>query len=41
MITDNGRAISVGIHEKGVSTDRIVFMTLHAGGCGVFGGIWK
>ncbi|MFA9375695.1 MAG: type IIA DNA topoisomerase subunit B [Lachnotalea sp.] len=31
-ITDNGRGIPVGMHAKGVSAERIVFTTLHAGG---------
>ena len=31
-IDDNGRGIPVGMHEKGVSADRLVFTTLHAGG---------
>ena len=31
-IEDNGRGIPVGMHEKGVSAERIVFTTLHAGG---------
>ncbi len=31
-ITDNGRGIPVGMHQKGVSAERIVFTTLHAGG---------
>jgi DNA gyrase subunit B len=31
-IIDNGRGIPVGMHEKGVSAERIVFTTLHAGG---------
>lgn len=31
-ITDNGRGIPVGMHEKGISAERIVFTTLHAGG---------
>jgi len=31
-ISDNGRGIPVGMHEKGISAERIVFTTLHAGG---------
>jgi Type IIA topoisomerase (DNA gyrase/topo II, topoisomerase IV), B subunit len=31
-ITDNGRGIPVDMHPKGVSAERIVFTTLHAGG---------
>ncbi|MCI8616177.1 DNA gyrase subunit B [Parablautia intestinalis] len=31
-IQDNGRGIPVGMHEKGVSAERLVFTTLHAGG---------
>lgn len=31
-IDDNGRGIPVGMHEKGVSAERLVFTTLHAGG---------
>lgn len=31
-IADNGRGIPVGMHEKGISAERLVFTTLHAGG---------
>ena len=31
-ISDNGRGIPVGMHRQGVSAERIVFTTLHAGG---------
>ncbi|MCD7955534.1 MAG: DNA gyrase subunit B [Lachnospiraceae bacterium] len=31
-IQDNGRGIPVGMHEKGMSAERLVFTTLHAGG---------
>ena len=31
-ISDNGRGIPVGMHEKGMSSERLVFTTLHAGG---------
>lgn len=31
-IEDNGRGIPVGMHEKGMSAERLVFTTLHAGG---------
>ena len=31
-VVDNGRGIPVGMHEKGISAERLVFTTLHAGG---------
>ncbi len=31
-ISDNGRGIPVGMHKQGVSAERVVFTTLHAGG---------
>ncbi len=31
-VEDNGRGIPVGMHEKGVPAERLVFTTLHAGG---------
>lgn len=31
-VNDNGRGIPVGMHEKGMSAERLVFTTLHAGG---------
>ncbi len=31
-VEDNGRGIPVGMHEKGMSAERLVFTTLHAGG---------
>ncbi|WP_122642951.1 DNA gyrase/topoisomerase IV subunit B [Luxibacter massiliensis] len=31
-IEDNGRGVPVGMHQKGVSAERIVYTTLHAGG---------
>ena len=31
-IIDNGRGVPVGLHKKGVSAERLVFTTLHAGG---------
>lgn len=30
-VSDNGRGIPVGMHEKGISAERLVFTTLHAG----------
>ncbi len=32
IVQDNGRGIPVGMHEKGMSAERLVFTTLHAGG---------
>ncbi len=31
-VADNGRGVPVDLHEKGVSAERIVYTTLHAGG---------
>ena len=31
-VKDNGRGIPVGMHEKGISAERLVLTTLHAGG---------
>ncbi|MGI6007313.1 MAG: DNA gyrase/topoisomerase IV subunit B [Ruminococcus sp.] len=31
-VDDNGRGIPVGMHEKGMPAERLVFTTLHAGG---------
>ncbi len=31
-VLDHGRGIPVGMHEKGMSAERLVFTTLHAGG---------
>ena len=32
VVSDNGRGIPVDMHEKGMSAERLVFTTLHAGG---------
>ena len=32
VISDNGRGIPIDLHEKGISAERLVFTTLHAGG---------
>ena len=32
MVSDNGRGIPVGLHEKGIPAERLVYTTLHAGG---------
>ena len=32
VVEDNGRGIPVGMHEKGMPAERLVFTTLHAGG---------
>ena len=32
VVSDNGRGIPVGMHEKGMPAERLVFTTLHAGG---------
>lgn len=32
IVYDNGRGVPVELHEKGVSAERLVFATLHAGG---------
>ena len=32
LLSDNGRGIPVGMHKKGMSAERLVFTTLHAGG---------
>lgn len=32
VVYDNGRGVPVELHEKGVSAERLVFSTLHAGG---------
>ena len=31
-VSDNGRGIPVGMHEKGMSAERLIFTTLHSGG---------
>ena len=31
-VSDDGRGVPVGMHQKGVSAERIVYTTLHAGG---------
>ena len=31
-VADNGRGVPVGMHAKGVSAERLVYTTLHAGG---------
>ena len=31
-VTDNGRGVPVGLHEKGIPAERLVYTTLHAGG---------
>ncbi|MDO5702183.1 MAG: DNA gyrase subunit B [Lachnospiraceae bacterium] len=31
-VSDNGRGVPVGLHEKGIPAERLVYTTLHAGG---------